>query len=60
MPRGYRRLLKTPSESFDGLRTNGSEFEIIEKNPFMLVEACSAFFSSLLTEPQLHDSASMA
>jgi hypothetical protein len=29
-------VLINPSESFDGLRTNGLEFEIIEKNPFML------------------------
>jgi hypothetical protein len=28
--------LKTASESFDALRTNGSEIELIEKNPFML------------------------
>jgi len=29
-------LMKNPSESFDGLRTNGSEIEVIAKSPFML------------------------
>jgi len=30
------RVLTNPSESFDGLRTNGTEAKIIEEDPFML------------------------
>jgi hypothetical protein len=30
------RLLKTLRSSFDGLRTNGERFEMIEKIPFVL------------------------
>jgi hypothetical protein len=30
------RLLENPLESFDELRTNGREFEIVDKIPFML------------------------
>jgi hypothetical protein len=29
-------MLKNPSASIDRLRTNGTEVEIIEENPFML------------------------
>jgi hypothetical protein len=30
------RLLKTPSESFDGLRTSGERIEVMKKIPSML------------------------
>jgi hypothetical protein len=43
-------LLKNLPESFDGARTNGSEIEIVEHNPFMLslVEAFFGFFSRII------------
>ena len=42
--------LKAHSESFDALRTNGDQFEIVEINPFMLSLSKHAppFLSSLL------------
>jgi len=43
-------LLKTLSESFDELRTNGERFEMIEKIPIMprLSKHSVPFFSNLL------------
>jgi hypothetical protein len=50
LPRSLSRLLKTLSESFDKLRTNGERFQMIKKFPFMLSlsKHVLAFFSKLL------------
>jgi hypothetical protein len=46
----FDSLLKTPSESFDGLRTNGWGLEKISTKSVHaeLVEACSAVFQQIL------------
>ncbi|MGH7888465.1 MAG: hypothetical protein ACREPG_11395, partial [Candidatus Binatia bacterium] len=52
----HGRLLKNPSESFDGLRTDGSETEIVEKIPFML--SPSTLLRTCLSKHVPHFSAS--